>query len=76
MLICYYVFKKDTMSLLFEFGVGEAGVVDVFELLDEDGLGVGDVTEGDGAFTEIALGHLCVDKTVHQLADGLLRIVW
>ena len=73
MLICYYVFKK--ILCLFEFGVGEAGVVDCLELLDEDGLGVGDVTEGDGAFTEIALGHLCVDKTVHEFADGFLCVV-
>lgn len=64
------------MSLLFEFGVGKAGVVDVFELLDEDSLGVGDVAECDGALAEVALGHLGVDQTVHQLADGLLRIVW
>ena len=63
------------LLLFLQFRVGKAGVVDVLELFDEDGLGVSDVTEGDGTLTEVALGHLCVDETVHEFADGLLRIV-
>ena len=73
MLICYYVFKK--ILCLFEFGVGESGVVDGLQLLDEDSLGVGDVAEGDGALLEIAFCHLSVDKSVDEFADGLLRVV-
>ena len=73
MLICYYVFKK--ILCLFEFGVGEAGVVDCLELLDEDGLGVGNIAEGDGTLLEVAFSHLGIDETVDEFADGLLRVV-
>ena len=63
------------LCLLLQFGVGETGMVDSLELLDEYRLGIGDVTEGDGTFFEIALSHLSVDEAVDEFADGLLRVV-
>ena len=50
-------------------------MIDSLELLDEYRLGVGDVTEGDGTFLEIALSHLSVDEAVDEFADGLLGVV-
>ena len=50
-------------------------MVDGLQLLDEDGLGVGDVAESDGTLLEITFFHLRVDQSVHQFADALLRIV-
>ena len=61
--------------LLFQLWVADAGMVDGFQLLDEDGLGVGDVAESDGTLLEITLFYLRVDQLVHQFADALLRIV-
>ena len=53
------------MSLLFEFGVREAGVINRLQFLNENGLSVGYVAESDGALAEMAFGYLAVDETVH-----------
>ena len=63
------------VQLFFQLGVGNTRMIDGFQLLDEDGLGVGDVAESDGTLLEITFFHLRVDQSVHQLADALLRIV-
>ena len=34
----------------------------------------GDILEGDGAFFEVAFGHLSVHYLVHQFSDAFLRI--
>ena len=62
-------------ALFLEFGVADAGMVDGLQLLDEDGLGVGDVSEGDWTVLETTVGHLPVDKPFYKFADALLSIV-
>ena len=71
-ILCNFI---SLFPLLFEFRIGKSGMINGLEFLDEDGLGVCNVTEGDGTFLEVALSHLGVDEAVHEFADGLLRIV-
>ena len=61
--------------LFLQFGIAEPGVVDGLQLLDEHGLGIGDIAERDGTILEITFGHLCVDEFVDEFADALLGIV-
>ena len=60
---------------LFQLRIRKTGVVDGLQLLDEDSLGVGDVTEGDGTLLEVAFADLGIDETVDEFANGLLRVV-
>ena len=44
------------------------------ELLDKHALGGADVTEGDWAFAEIAVGYHSVDDAVDESCDALFRV--
>ena len=59
---------------LFEFGIGDARVVDGFKAVGEHLLGIFDVAEGDGALAEIALCHLRVDDFLDQRLDVFFGI--
>ena len=61
--------------LLLQFRVGDTGMVDGLQLLDQHRLGIGDVAEGDGALLEVSLCHLSIDEAVYQFSDALLRII-
>ena len=50
-------------------------MVDGLQLLDEHRLGILDVAESNGTLAEVAFSHLRVDKTFHQVANALFRIV-
>ena len=56
-------------------GVADACVVDGLQLLDEYGLGVLNVAEGDRALAEVSFLHLTVDDVLYEVADALLGIV-
>ena len=57
--------------LLFQFGIIDTGVIDRLQFLNQHGLGIGNIAEGDGALLEIAFSHLAVDELVHEVADAL-----
>ena len=50
--------------LLFQFRIAQTGVVGCLQLFYQYCLGVGDVSEGDGAFLEVAFCHLGINKFV------------
>ena len=53
--------RESTMMLsvlMGSFLIILCGIIDGLELFDEHGLGVLNVTEGDGALAEVTLGHL------------------
>ena len=55
--------------------ITDTGMIDRLQLLNEHRLGILDVAEGHWAFAEVAFSHLRVDKTFHQVANALFRIV-
>ena len=60
--------------LLVQVWIGNPGMVDGLQALDEHALGQGDVTEGDRTLLEEAVCHLAIDELVDQARDALLGI--
>ena len=60
--------------LLVQVWIGNSGMVDGLQALDEHALGEGDVTEGDRTLLEEAVSHLTIDELVDQARDALLGI--
>ena len=60
--------------LLVHVWIGNPGVVDGFQSLDEDRLGQGYVAEGDRALPEETVCHLTVYQLVGERADTLLCV--
>ena len=50
-------------------------MIDRLEFLNQYGLGVGNVTESDGALLEIPICYLTIYELVDKFTDGFLRIV-
>ena len=63
------------IPLFFQLGIIYAGVIDRLQLLNQHGLGIGNIAEGNGAFSEVAFCHLGIDKFVYEVADALFRVV-
>ena len=60
--------------LLVQVWIGNPGVVDGFQSLDEYRLGQGYVAEGDRTLPEESVCHLTVYQLVGERADALLGI--
>lgn len=60
--------------LLVQVWIGNPGVVDGFQSLDEYRLGQGNVAEGDRTLPEESVCHLTVYQLVGERADTLLCV--
>ena len=59
---------------LFDFGIGDARVINGLQTVNQRALGICDVAERDGTLFEMPLGELRIDNAVDELRDALLGV--
>ena len=59
---------------LFDFGIGDARVINGLQTVNQRALGICDVAERDGTLLEMPLGELGIDNAIDELRDAFLGV--